>query len=68
MPKEIRFKFVSDFRGYNNIYKVLLKQFKENVVLYFGEVPSFAIKLNTIKKEEALNFYKEMLINIIQNS
>ena len=68
MPKEIRFKFVSDFRGYNNIYKVLLKQFKENVVLYFGEVPSFAIKLNTIKKEEALNFYKEMLIKIIQNS
>ena len=68
MPKEIRFKFVADFRGYNNIYKVLLKQFKENVVLYFGEVPSFAIKLNTIKKEEALNFYKEMLIKIIQNS
>ena len=68
MPKEIRFKFVEDFRGYNNIYKVLLKQFKENVVLYFGEVPSFAIKLNTIKKEEALNFYKEMLIKIIQNS
>lgn len=68
MPKEIRFKFVEDFRDYNNIYKVLLKQFKENVVLYFGEVPSFAIKLNTIKKEEALNFYKEMLIKIIQNS
>lgn len=68
MPKEIRFKFSSDFKAYNNIYKILLKQFKENVVLYFGEVPSFAIKLNTIKKEEALNFYKEMLIKIIQNS
>ena len=68
MPKEIRFKFVADFKAYNNIYKVLLNQFKENVVLYFGEVPSFAIKLNTIKKEEALNFYKEMLIKIIQNS
>ena len=67
-PKEIRFKFAADFKGYNNIYKVLLKNFKENVVLYFGDVPSFAIKLNTIKKEEALNFYKEMLIKTIQNS
>ena len=33
MPKEIRFKFSSDFKAYNNIYKILLKQFKENVVL-----------------------------------
>ena len=67
-PKEIRFKFASDFKEYNNIYKVLLKYFKENVVLYFGENPCFAIKLNTIKKEDALKIYREILLKIIENS
>lgn len=66
--KEVRFKFETNFKGFNKIYSILLKNFKENVVLYFGETPLFSIKLNTIKKEEALNFYKEILLIIIKNS
>ena len=68
MPKEIRFKFIQNFKEFNKIYSILLKHYKENVVLYFGEVPSFSIRLNSIKKEEALNFYKDMLLTVIKNS
>ena len=46
----------------------LLSKYKDNVVLYFGETPFFAIRINTIKKEEMLNFYKELLKELIENS
>ena len=46
----------------------MLKKYKENIILYFGDTPFFAIKLNTIKKEEAINFYKEILKELIENS
>ena len=67
-PKELIFRFASDFKDYNSIYKVLLKYYKENVVLYFGENPSFSVKLSTIKKEEALKFYREILLKVTENS
>jgi transcription-repair coupling factor (superfamily II helicase) len=68
MPNEIRFKFAEGYKNFNNVYRILLKNYKENVVLYFGETPFFAIKLSTIKKEDALNFYKDMLNEVIKNS
>ena len=68
MPNEIRFKFAEGYKNFNNVYRILLKNYKENVVLYFGETPFFAIKSSTVKKEDALNFYKDMLSKVIKNS
>lgn len=66
-PKEVRFKFPKDYKNFNETYKILIDKYKENVVLYFGETPFFTIKINTIKKEDLLNFYKQMLEDIIEN-
>lgn len=62
--KELRFKFVKGYKGFEGIYSVLLKQYKDNVILYFGETPSFAIKLDNIKRETALEYYKKLLEDI----
>ena len=66
--KELRFKFVKGYKGFEGIYSVLLKQYKDDVILYFGETPSFAIKLANIKKETALEYYKKLLEDISENS
>ena len=62
--KELRFKFVKGYKGFEDIYSVLLNQYKDDVILYFGETPSFAIKLANIKKETALEYYKKLLEDI----
>ncbi len=56
--KELRFKFVKGYKGFEGIYSVLLKQYKDDVILYFGETPSFAIKLDNIKKEAFISLNK----------
>ena len=66
--KELRFKFVKGYKGFEGIYSVLLKQYKDDVILYFGETPSFAIKLDNIKREAALEYYKKLLEDISENS
>ena len=66
--KELRFKFVKGYKGFEDIYSVLLNQYKDDVILYFGETPSFAIKLANIKKETALEYYKRLLEDISENS
>lgn len=66
--KELRFKFVKGYKGFEYIYSVLLNQYKDDVILYFGETPSFAIKLANIKKETALEYYKKLLEDISENS
>jgi transcription-repair coupling factor (superfamily II helicase) len=68
MPTEIRFRFTQGYKNFNSVYNILLKKYKESVILYFGETPFFAVKLSTIKKEDALNFYKEILCEVIKNS
>ena len=65
---EVRFKFPKEYKKVNHIYHILLKNYKENVVLYFGETPFFALKVNTIKREEILEFYKNLLKDLIENS
>lgn len=65
--KELRFKFVKGYKGFEDIYSVLLNQYKDDVILYFGETPSFAIKLANIKKETALEYYKKLLEDISEN-
>ena len=67
-PKEVRFKFPQGYESFNKIYHVLLKNYRDDVLLYFGETPFFAIKLASIKKEESLNLYKEILKLLIENS
>ena len=66
--KELRFKFVKGYKGFEDIYSVLLNQYKDDLILYFGETPSFAIKLANIKKETALEYYKKLLEDISENS
>ena len=66
--KEIRFKFVKGYKDFNSMFGLLLKNYKENVILYFGETPSFAIKLNSIKKEKALEIYINILEDMAKNS
>ena len=66
--KEIRFKFSKGFKKINEIYSVLLNKYRDNVVLYFGEAPFFAVRINNIKREEMLNFYKTILKELIENS
>ena len=66
--KEIRFKFVKGYKGFKEVYSILLDKYKDYVILYFGETPSFAIKLANIKRETALQFYKELLEEITKNS
>ena len=67
-PKEVRFKFPKGYKKVNDIYHILMKKYKENVVLYFGETPFFAVKVNSIKREEILDFYKKLLTDLIKNS
>ena len=47
-------------------YEVNSRIFKalSDVILYFGETPSFAIKLDNIKREAALEYYKKLLEDI----
>ena len=66
--KEVRFKFQKGYKNINKIYEVLLKKYKDKVVLYFGDTPFFAVRINSLKKEELLNFYKELLKELIENS
>ena len=54
--------------GENKALAKLMKKYKENVVLYFGETPFFAVKVNSIKREEILDFYKKLLTDLIKNS
>lgn len=66
--KEIRFKFIKGYKGFENIYGILLRKYKNDVILYFGETPSFAIKIANIKKETALDYYKKLLEEVKENS
>ena len=65
-PKGIFFKFADGDKEYENVFKVLLEKYKNNVILKFGSNPEFEFKQNNIKKEEMLAFFKEMLDNIIK--
>lgn len=67
MPKEVKFKFVDGFKDVNKIYKILLEKYKGKVFLMFGNNPYFSVKISEIKKDEALEFYKRMLDEIIKN-
>ncbi|OOM82056.1 transcription-repair-coupling factor [Clostridium puniceum] len=64
-PKEIIFKFAEGESGYKKIFKTLMEKHKKSVALRFGTNPYFAFKLKAIKKENKLEFLKEVLNDII---
>lgn len=63
-PKEIVFKFAKDDEEYKNVFKELLKNYKDKVLLRFGEEPSFVFVENDLNKEEMLLTFKEMLSSL----
>jgi len=64
-PKEIIFKFAQNESEYKKIFKTLMDKYKKSVVLKFGMNPYFAFKLKDIKKENKLEFLKEVFNDII---
>ncbi|EKQ55981.1 MULTISPECIES: transcription-repair coupling factor [unclassified Clostridium] len=64
-PKEILFKFAQGESDYKNTFKILMYKYKNSVVLKFGTDPYFAFKLKHIKKENKLEFLKEVFNDII---
>jgi len=64
-PKEIIFKFAQNESEYKKIFKTLMDKYKKSIVLKFGMNPYFAFKLKDIKKENKLEFLKEVFNDII---
>ncbi|WP_297633795.1 transcription-repair coupling factor [uncultured Clostridium sp.] len=65
-PKEILFKFVENDKDYINVFKVIIKNYKSKFIFKFGEKPEIIFKQGSIKKEDILAFFKEMLDNVIK--
>ena len=59
--KYIIFKFAKNESKYKEIFKKIIKENKENVLLIFGENPQFMIKIQSKKKEEMLKYLKKIL-------
>ncbi|SFC67110.1 transcription-repair coupling factor [Clostridium uliginosum] len=59
--KEILFKFAYGEDGYKNIFKMLIENYKDSVMLKFGSKPYFSFRLKDIKKENMLEFLKGIL-------
>ncbi|MGL4109631.1 transcription-repair coupling factor [Clostridium sp. LP20] len=66
-PKDVIFKFVQGDEEHKEVFKKLMDKYKNNVILQFGETPSFIFKQKDQKKEEMLAFFKDMLENLIKN-
>ena len=60
-PKNIMFKFVEGNNKYQEVYKKLIKKYKEDVLFQFGDKPAFMIKYKGQKRENFLFFLKEIL-------
>ena len=63
-PKDIVFKFTDNDESYKVVFKEILNNYKENVLLKFGEEPSFIFVNKEQNKEDMLAFFKEMLNNL----
>lgn len=64
-PKEIIFKFAEGENQYYELYVNLVKKYKDSVVLKFGSNPYFSFRIKGIKKENKLEFLKEVVDDII---
>lgn len=58
---EVIFQFESRERTDQKLFKALMDKYHKKIVFKLGEKPSFAYKLNEIKKEDILAVFKELL-------
>ena len=63
--KEIIFKFAEGESKYKNVFKSLTEKYKDIVVLKFGTKPYFLFRIKDIRKENKLEFLKELFDDII---
>ena len=64
-PKDIIFSFVEGDDNYKKVFSKLMNRYKNNILLKFGEKPSFIFKQGEYKREQILAFFKEMLEYLI---
>lgn len=62
---EVIFQFESKESFTEDFMKALMDGYAKNIVFKFGEKPAFAFKLSTIKKDEILDIFKQMLEDTI---
>ncbi|WP_040213841.1 transcription-repair coupling factor, partial [Clostridium polynesiense] len=65
-PQEVLFQFESRERTEQSIFKALMDRYSKKIVFKLGEKPSFAYKLNELKKEDMLGVFKELLEYMIE--
>lgn len=63
--KEIIFKFAEGECEYKNVFKILMEKYKDIAILKFGLNPYFAFRIKDIKKENELEFLKDVFNDII---
>jgi transcription-repair coupling factor (superfamily II helicase) len=61
---EVLFQFQSRDRVKKDIFKQLLEQYKNNIIIRMGDKPSFGYKLKDTKREDILPMLKNMLDNL----
>ncbi|WP_160670482.1 transcription-repair coupling factor [Clostridium sp. C8-1-8] len=61
---EVLFQFQSRDRVKKDIFKQLLEQYKNNIIIRMGDKPSFGYKLKDTKREDILPTLKNMLDNL----
>ncbi|MCR6515029.1 transcription-repair coupling factor [Clostridium sp. LY3-2] len=65
-PKGIFFKFEEGDKDYKKAYKIILEKYKNNFLLKFGKNPEIQFKIESIKKEEILAFFKEVFDEVVK--
>ncbi len=67
-PMEVLFQFESRARADQSLFKALLERYPRKIIFKFGDKPSFAYKLNELKREEMLGTFKELLEFMIETN
>lgn len=65
--KEVRFIFKENTKNLNKVYKYLLENYRDSILLSFEEKPYFAIKITEVKKDSVLGLYKKILDDLTKD-
>ena len=63
---EILFKFAKDYDGYKKIFHILLSDYKNNILLKFGDNPEFRFNTKEVKREDLLEIFKSMFDKLLE--